>query len=417
MKPAKLVFLWTASLPLAFGAAGTIHLLQKPAMNKTHIVFSYAGDLWTVGRQGGVATRLTAGAGSESGAAFSPDGNTLAFSGEYDGNVDVFTVPASGGIPKRITYHPDADRLVGWTPDGKRILFRSTRASNSRYTQLFTVPAEGGLAEALPLPMAYCGSYSADGKRMAYQPLDGGQFSTDTNNFVSWRRYRGGRASYIWTVHFDDLSTQKVPRTNSNDFAPMWIGEKVYFLSDREGPVTLFQYDPQSRQVKKLLNNAGKDIVYASAGPGGIIYEQFGQIHIYDLASGSEHAVPIDIEADLTEVRPHFQNVAREIRNARISPTGVRAVFEAHGEILTVPAEKGDIRESDQNPGRDGPLAGVVSRWKVGGLVLGRIGRVRASHARAKRRGRDAQDRARRQGGLLFRTEVVARQQARGVQR
>jgi tricorn protease len=351
MKCLRLALLLVAPLPLAFGAAGTIHLLQKPAMNKTQIVFSYAGDLWTVSRQGGVATRLTAGAGSESGALFSPDGTTLAFSGEYDGNVDVFTVPAAGGIPKRITYHPDADRLAGWTPDGKRILFRSSRASYSRYTQLFTVPAEGGLPEVLPLPMAFQGSYSADGKRMAYQPLDGGQFSTDTNNFVSWRRYRGGRASYISIVNFADLSSQKLPRTDSNDFAPMWIGDKVYFLSDREGPVTLFQYDPQSRQVKKLVANTGKDIVYATAGPGGIVYEQFGQIHIYDITSGREHAVPIDIAADLTEVRPRFQNVAREIREARISPTGVRAVFEAHGEILTAPAEKGDIRDLTNTPG------------------------------------------------------------------
>src|SRR5436190_7633930 len=132
---------------LAFAPAGTIHLLQKPAMSKTTIVFSYAGDLWTVSRQGGVASRFTAGTGNESSAEFSPDGNTIAFSGEYDGNVDVFTVPATGGVPKRITYHPDADRVVGWSPDGKRILFRSTRESYSRYTQLFTVSPEGGLPE------------------------------------------------------------------------------------------------------------------------------------------------------------------------------------------------------------------------------------------------------------------------------
>jgi tricorn protease len=331
--------------------AATVHLLQKPALSKTEIVFSYAGDLWKVARQGGTAVRLTAGAGAESNAAFSPDGQTLAFSGEYDGNTDVFTVPVSGGVPKRITYHPEADRVVGWKADGKRILFRSSRDAYSRYTRLFTVPTDGGMPEPLPLPMAYAGSYSADGKRMAYQPLDGGQFSTDTNNFVSWKRYRGGRASYIWIVNFSDLSTEKIPRSGSNDFSPMWIGDKVYFLSDREGPVTLFRYDPQSKQVTRLINNSGKDIVAASAGPGGIVYEQFGQIHIYDVAANKEHAVPIEIEADLTEVRPHFQNVAREIREARISPTGMRTVFEAHGEILTAPADKGDIRNITNTPG------------------------------------------------------------------
>jgi len=329
----------------------TLHLLQKPAMNKTEIVFSYAGDLWTVNRQGGTAQRLTTGQGSETDAAFSPDGATIAFSGEYDGNVDVFTVPVTGGIPKRVTYHPGADRVSGWTPDGKQILFRSNRDAFSRYTQLYTVSIEGGLPTVLPLPMAYTGSYSADGTRLAYQPLDGGQFVNEGTNFVSWRRYRGGRASYIWVVNFSDLSIVKLPRTNSNDFDPMWIGNKIYFLSDRNGPVTLFSYDPQSKQVAKLLENTGRDIISASAGPGGIIYEQFGQIHIYDLAAGKEHPVPIEIAADLTEVRPHFQNVAREIREASISPTGMRAVFEAHGEILTAPAEKGDIRNLTNSPG------------------------------------------------------------------
>ncbi|HWC95745.1 MAG TPA: PDZ domain-containing protein [Candidatus Sulfopaludibacter sp.] len=346
MKYAILLAALCASLPGA-----TLHLLQKPAMNKTEIVFSYAGDLWSVSRQGGVAQRLTTGQGNESDAAFSPDGSTIAFSGEYDGNVDVFTVPVTGGIPKRITYHPSADRVVGWTNDGKHILLRSNRDAFSRYTQLYTVPAEGGLPSLLPLPMAYTGSYSADGKRLAYQPLDGGQFANEGANFVSWRRYRGGRASYIWVVNFADLSYVKIPRTDSNDFDPMWIGDKIYFLSDRNGPVTLFSYDPQSKQVAKLLDNTARDIISASAGPGGIIYEQFGQIHIYDLATAKEHPVSVEITADLTEVRPHFQNVAREIREASISPTGMRAVFEAHGEILTAPAEKGDVRNLSNSPG------------------------------------------------------------------
>ena len=350
MKYRILFALLTAAI-WAFGAPGTIHLLQKPAMNKTQIVFSYAGDLWTVSRQGGMATRLTVGSGQESAAQFSPDGNNIAFSGEYDGNTDIFTVPATGGVPKRITYHPGADYLEGWTPDGTQILFRSSRESYSRYTQLFTVSPEGGMPQTLPLPMAYAGSYSPDMKRMVYQPLDGGQFATDTNNFVSWRRYRGGRASYIWIVDFADLKTEKIPRTDSNDFSPMWIGDKVYFLSDRNGPVTLFRYEPQSKKVDELIKNTWKDIQYATAGPGGIVYEQFGQIHIYDLATQKEHQVPIEMAADLTEVRPHFQNVAREIRDVRISATGVRAVLEAHGEILTIPADKGDIRNLTDSPG------------------------------------------------------------------
>jgi tricorn protease len=320
-------------------------------MNRTDIVFSYAGDLWRVSREGGSAVRLTGGTGFETEAFFSPDGKTLAFTGEYDGNVDVFTMPAGGGVPKRLTYHPAADRVAGWTPDGKRILFRSTRDSHSRYTQLYTVPADGGPAELLPLPMACMGAYSPDAKRMVYAPIDGGQFATGFTNYVAWRRYRGGTASYLWTINLADLTTVKVPRTDSNDIYPMWIGDKIYFLSDRNGPMTLFRYDPQSKKVEELIKNTGKDIVSASAGPGGIVYEQIGQIHIYDIASGKEHPVNIDIASDLTEVRPHFQNVSRELRNSGISPTGVRAVFEAHGEIVTVPADKGEARNLTNTPG------------------------------------------------------------------
>ena len=333
--------LLAAAAPAAFAAAGTVHLLQKPAMNKTTIVFSYAGDLWTVSRQGGLATRLTAGAGQESAAAISPDGETLAFSGEYDGNTDVFTVPMAGGIPKRITYHPESDRVVGWTPDGKRILFRSSRQSYSRYTQLFTVSTEGGLPEALPLPMAYTGSYSPDGKRMAYQPLDGGQFSTDTNNFVSWKRYRGGRASYIWIADLSTLDTQKIPRTDSNDFAPMWIGDKIYFLSDRNGPVTLFRYDPRSRQVTELLKNTGKDIVNASAGPGGIVYEQFGADP--HLRPGQRQGAR---RADRDRRRPHRSAPALPERVARDSQRPHLRHRRARGV--------GSARRNPHRPGRKG---------------------------------------------------------------
>src|SRR5260370_13777208 len=175
---------------------------------------------------------------------------------------------------------------------------------------------------------------------MGYAPLDGGQFGTPFNFFVAWKRYRGGSASYLSLVNLSDLSTEKLPRTDSNDIYPMWIGDKIYFLSDRNGPMTLFRYDPKSKALTELIKNTGKDINSATAGPGGIIYEQFAHIYIYDLSSSQSSQIPIDITADLTEVRPHSPNVAREIRGARISPSAVREVFEAHGDILTAPAEK-----------------------------------------------------------------------------
>ena len=168
---------------------------------------------------------------------------------------------------------------------------------------------------------------------------------------MAWNRYRGGEASYLWIVNFADLSIEKIPRTDSNDIDPMWVGDKIYFLSDRNGPMTLFRYDPASKAVTEMIKSNGTAIRAASAGPGGIVYEQFGQIQFYDLASGKNRPVPIEIDADVSEVRTHFQNVEREARNGRISPTGVRAVFETHGEIVTVPAEKGDIRDLTNTPG------------------------------------------------------------------
>jgi len=207
-------------------------LLQKPALSRTQIVFSFAGDLWTVPREGGEAQRLTSGVGVESGPVFSPDGSEVAFTGEYDGNVDVFTVPASGGIPKRLTWHPGPDTVIGWTPDGKGILFRSQRNSYSRFSRLFTIPREGGFPAELPLPAADQGSYSEDGSRIAYLPL--------SPAFAAWKRYRGGRTTPIWIAALSDSRIEKIPRENSNDFNPMWIGNRIYFLSDRAGAVTLY---------------------------------------------------------------------------------------------------------------------------------------------------------------------------------
>ncbi len=246
-------------------------------MNASEIVFEFAGDLWSVSRSGGAATRLTIGVGIETDPVFSPDGRTIAFTGEYGGNADVYVVPSTGGEPKRLTYHPGPDSAVAWTPDGKNVIFRSGRESNSpRYTKLFAVSVTGGLPHSLPLPMAFSGMYSADGKRFAYTPVSGASpFSYA--NFTAWRRYRGGLASYIWITDFPTLKTTKLPRETSNDFDPVWVGNKVFFLSDRNGPVTLFRYDPASGAVTEALKNNGRDIRSASGGSGGIVYDQFGE--------------------------------------------------------------------------------------------------------------------------------------------
>jgi len=320
-------------------------LLRHPALSATHIVFVYGGDLWSVPREGGVAQRLTAVNGAASRPVFSPGGSEIAFTGTYDGNADVYVIPASGGTPRRLTYHPSPDLVMGWTRDGNQVLFASNRSSTSRYNRLFTVSRQGGFPSELPLPIAAEGSYSPDGKELAYVPLD--------HAFEIWKRYRGGRTSPIWIAKLSDSSVTPIPRDNSNDFNPMWVGDRVFFLSDRNGPISLLSYDTKTKSVSVALKNDGLDFKSASAGPDAIVIEQFGAIWLYDVKSGTAHKVDIRISGDLSQLRPHFVNVASRIVNADISPTGLRAVFEARGEILTVPAEKGDIRNLTNTAGAD----------------------------------------------------------------
>ena len=297
------------AFPFLLAGAPPLLLVQKPTVNKTHVVFSLAGDLWEVPRQGGDARRLTSGAGTETQPVFSPDGATIAFTGEYDGNVDVFTMPASGGVPRRLTWHPGEDVAVGWTPDGSAVLFRSSRESESRYKRLFTVAARGGPAQALPLPTGAHGSYSADGAKLAYLPI---AFGRPLHRYDSWRRYRGGETPEVWIADLADSSVTKIPRTDSNDTLPMWIGPRIYFISDRSGNRALWSYDTATKRVELALD-AGKgplELKWASAGPDVIALEQFGQISLFDLKTRKTTPVEIRVNADLLEVRSRMEPAA-----------------------------------------------------------------------------------------------------------
>jgi tricorn protease len=338
-----------AALPVAAQLSNQYALFRKPTISKTQIAFSYGGDLWIVDRNGGEARRLTSDIGIEIDPIFSPDGTMIAFTGEYDGNEDVYVIPAAGGVPKRLTTHPGSDQVVGWTRDGQRILFRSSRLSYAGFQQLYTVGANGGLPEVLPLPMAYDGSYSPDSSHIAYVPFT--NFNESSQFQRGLKHYRGGKASPVWIAKLSDSSIIKVPRTNSNDSSPMWIGDKVYFLSDRDGPVCLYVYDTATKNVSRAAPSNGVDIKSASAGPDAIVFEQFGSIHVFDPATSKENAVNIHGVGDFPATRPHYANVGNKIENANISPSGARAVFEAHGEILTVPVEHGDIRNLTNTTG------------------------------------------------------------------
>ncbi len=357
--------LWASVLFLAPAYAGAEPplLLQRPAVSARQVAFVYAGDVWIVDRNGGDAQRLSAGVGLESYPVFSPDGEQIAFAGEYEGNLDVYIVPASGGVPRRLTYHPGSDVPVGWTPDGKSVLFRSGRNSYARFVRLFSVPVGGGQPTELPLPMAEDGALSPDGKRIAYVPYSNKpQFP---GAYRPLRNYRGGTASPLWIADLDDSSITKVPRTDSNDYNPMWIGNRVYFLSDRDGPTTLFAYEPESKAVRRLLDPAETDIKSASACRDAIVYDRFGTLHLFDLKTEKSRPIVVRIAADLPGVRSKMEKVAKNIHKAGLSPSGARAVFEARGEVLTVPAEKGDIRNLTHTPGaaeRD-PVWSPDGKW------------------------------------------------------
>ncbi len=309
-------------------------LMRSPTTNGKEVVFSFAGDLWSVPMEGGSAIRLTDSPGKELGPIFSPDGKEIAFTGQYDGSTDVFVMPARGGIPKRLTAHPAADIALGWTPDGKDVLFSSGMYSTYPAPRLCTVPVAGGVPKALPLPSGTEGSFSPDGQKVAY--VAGYKWEQ------AWKRYRGGQAYSIWIARLSDSKWEQIPKKNENNDNPMWVGNSIYYLSDKNGIEGLFKYDTDNGNVKEVVKGEGFDIKSASAGPGVIVYEQLGSLNVYNTQNGEAHKIPVTINADFPEVRSEIKNITRYVNGSSISPTGQRVVVTARGRVFTVPASKGD---------------------------------------------------------------------------
>lgn len=317
------------------------------AVSRTQIAFVYAGRVWISDRQGGESRRLTTEPGDESSPVFSPDGTHLALAKNVGGNIDIYLVAAAGGELRRLTYHPRADVPLNWTIDGKSVLFSSLRDSNG-FTRLFTVSAQGGFPSELPLPMGADAAFSSDGTRVAYTP------QRDVTQIFNWRNYRGGETSPIWIAKLSDSTIEAIPRQNSNDREPMWIGKLIYFLSDRTGTVNLFAYDTQTKKVSQLTKYEKYDIKAAAACEDAIAFVQDGAIHIYDLTTNQTRRIDVSVklsESDQVQTKSRSVPAARWLGTYNLSPSGDQALFDARGEVLTVNAVSGEARNLTNTSG------------------------------------------------------------------
>ncbi len=348
MKRVSVVFVFLVCAGMVREAAAQIdaRLMQYPAVSSTQIVFEYAGDLWVAPKQGGVANRLTTPPGEEVLPRFSPDGSKIAFSGNYQGNTDVYIIPSKGGMPLRITHHGYTDRMLGWYPDGKSILFASAMESGrQRFDQFYRVAASGGIADKLPLPYGEFGAISPDGNMIAFTPI--------SRAYRTWKRYRGGMAADIWLYDFNNKTAVNITDNPANDEFPMWHNKTIYFLSDRgaDERANIWAYDIGTKQTREVTDFKDFDIHFPSVGPDDIVFEAGGKLYLLNLADEKYREVKIEVVTDEVTVMPRSENVEDMIRGYSLSPDGKRAIFEARGELFSVPAENGNVVDLTNSSG------------------------------------------------------------------
>ena len=313
-------------------------MLRHPDVSSTHIAFVYAGDIWIVGKEGGTAMRLSSPGGEESFPRFSPDGASIAFSGNYHGNVDVYVMPTRGGLPRRLTHHPIDDRMLDWYPDGDAVLFASARASGrQRFSQLYRVSTEGGLPERLPLAYAEFASFSPDGGRLA--------FTTKSRIHRTWKRYRGGMAADLWVWDRARDEAHPVAADPANDELPMWHGETLYFVSDRgpERRYNLWAHDLGTGATRQLTRFTDDDVAYPGLGPQEIVFQAGGRLHLLDLASEETRPVDVKVVSDRSTLQPAMRKAGHLVEWGTPSPSGKRVLVGARGEVFSLPAEHGPV--------------------------------------------------------------------------
>ncbi len=322
-------------------------LFRYPDVSATQIVFSYANDIWIAPKEGGTALKLSSPPGVESYPKFSPDGKSVAFTGNYDGNSDVYAMPVNGGIPVRLTEHGFPDRVVDWTNDGKRVLFASIRESGkARFDQFYTVAATGGADEKLPFAYAEFGSYSPDGKQMALV------FRSQVGR--NWKRYRGGWKADICVYNFQTNTSEYISEQSDAGYEyPMWHNNFIYFLSDKgpEERMNLWRYDLTKKTFEQLTKFTDYDVHYPSLGPDDIVFESGGKLYLYSLSSQQQKEIKINVVTDDAMMKPKLENVAKLIQHYTVSPDGRRALFEARGDIFSVPASDGYIKDLTRTSG------------------------------------------------------------------
>ncbi|NJD17777.1 MAG: protease [Gemmatimonadetes bacterium] len=337
-----------ALLALAFLVQPSAHaqtrLLRQPTLSATHVAFAYGGDLWVTGRDGGGAVRLTSTPAVESDPHFSPDGKWIAFTSNRSGNPDVYVVAAEGGEPRRLTWYPTPSEARGWTPDGTRVLYACSReTAPTGYERLWTVSPEGGPSTVLPAPWAHDGSYSPDGRRLVVDRVDRWDWE--------WRSYRGGQNTPLTILDLGTLDEVRLPNERTTDRWPVWMGGKIWFVSDRDWAMNVWSYDVATQAVTQVTHFTDAEVKWLAAGPGALALEQDGWIHLLDPATGQTRRLDIEVQGDFPWAEARWEDVSRAVSSASLSPTGKRLLMEARGEVFTVPVESGNARNLTRSSG------------------------------------------------------------------
>lgn len=336
-------------------------MFRHPDVSDTHICFVYAGDIWVVSKNGGTAQKLSSPQGEETFPRFSPNGNTIAFNGNYGGNADVYTIATKGGVPQRITYHSYAERVLDWHPDGKQILFASFRKSGRlRYNQFYLISTKGGLAKKLPLAHAEFGTFSPDGKKIA--------FTDRSRVFRNWKRYRGGSAADIHVYDMASSTSQNITKNNANDELPMWSGQQIFYLSDRgkNKRYNIWVYDLNSKQHTQLTKFKDFDIHFPSIGKNDMVFEAGGKLYLLNLQSKQAKEVKVSLTTDQLSLVKKYEKAGRLLQSGDISPDGKRALIQARGEIFSVPAKDGFVKNLTNSSG----IAERSPAWSPNGQYI-----------------------------------------------